>query len=119
MYDGTIVRKRGSFNDVVLRLLSNGKLSIIVYDPAQPGSPAVLDGSIVPLNVWSKVAVSYDGFTFRLYVDDAEVASLPKVLNLQWTGGTYMGSEIGNSTWDGTNWAFAGDIDEVVIEPAP
>lgn len=123
---GVIVfAKRAGYNDWAMELMRDGSLRATLYNAA--GSDAVVARSkagAIPLNTWTKVAMWYDGASMRLLVNDLETARTDKAFALDWSR-DYITTEIGNDTYDigspcgDCDRAFVGDIDEVVISPAP
>jgi hypothetical protein len=64
----------------------------------------------IPLNAWTYLSVTYDGATLRVYIDGAEVSSMPRTGALEVNANPL---QIGGSTYDSEY--FAGQIDEVRI----
>jgi hypothetical protein len=64
----------------------------------------------IPLNTWTYLAVTYDGATLRLYVNGAEVSSVPQTGALEVNANPL---QIGGSTYGSEH--FAGQIDEVRV----
>ena len=113
---GTIFRKRADYNDWELDLMTDGSLVARIYGSLGGANAAVAStaANTVPLGAWTKVAMWYDGASLRIYVNDAEAAHGDMVLTLDWLK-NYRRTQIGNNTFDGSCYGFAGDIDEVVI----
>jgi hypothetical protein len=112
-YPATVFRKKALYNDWSLEVKSDGSLAATLYNAAH-NDPAMAMGGYIPLNVWTKVATWYDGDALHTYVNDVEVTAQVKPMDLDWAGNYYQ-TEIGNSSIDGPNYRFMGDIDEVVI----
>jgi len=51
---------------------------------------------LAPLNVWTKVAMWYDGTTMHIYTNDNEHATAVQTVTPDWTG-NYSGTQIGNN----------------------
>jgi glucose/arabinose dehydrogenase len=71
---------------------------------------SVFGPSVLPVDTWSNVAVTYDGTTLVFYVNGVAVASTPGSGAIQ---ATTTPLRIGNNTYN--NEAFEGRIDEVRI----
>ncbi len=113
--------KRAPFNDWFMGLTPQGQLMACLYTPQRPISgfqdcPQSPNGA-VPMNIWSKVAMYYDGSTLHLYVNDREVDSRTRNLTIDWSS-NYQSTQVANEVPDGSQYAFAGDIDDVTIAPA-
>ena len=67
-------------------------------------------GSTLPINVWTHLAVTYDGATERLYANGAQVASKAQTGSMTVSGGVLRIG--GNSIW---GEFFKGRIDEIRI----
>jgi hypothetical protein len=79
------------------------------------GSP----GSPVPLNVWSHVAMTYDGSNVRMYLNGVQIGSAPAGGAISTSGNENTCPMIGNEP-DGCNaqnsgFGFQGGIDEVEV----
>src|SRR5206468_1976304 len=70
--------------------------------------------SALPLNIWSHVAVTFDGATMRLYVNGAQVASQAAAGAIAASNGALRIG--GNAVW---GEYFRGLIDEVRIYNRP
>jgi glucose/arabinose dehydrogenase len=67
-------------------------------------------GPSLPVNAWSHLAMTYDGAALRLYIDGAQVGTLPVVGALTLSNGALRIG--GNTVW--SEW-FAGRIDELRV----
>ncbi len=59
----------GNQNDFSLALDNNGKIYVSIYGIDVSGIGAFHGKSVVPLNAWHHIAVSYDGSTESIYLD--------------------------------------------------
>ena len=111
----------GAWDTVVMKERAGG-LSYALYGSTSLSQPSATVnnggtrdlhafGPTLPLNVWSHLALTYDGQTLRLYVNGTEAASQPVAAPLA-TGAGILG--IGGSTvW--SDEYFGGLIDEVYV----
>jgi hypothetical protein len=117
-------RALGGWRSVLMKERVGG-LSYSLYadnavDGAQPAGTmffgtlpdqSVRGTSALPLNVWTHLAVTYDGTVMRLYVNGVEVATQPQSGSLAATARPFRIG--GNAVW--SDEFFSGQIDDVRV----
>jgi Concanavalin A-like lectin/glucanases superfamily/Domain of unknown function (DUF1929)/Bacterial Ig domain/Glyoxal oxidase N-terminus/Fibronectin type III domain len=113
----------GLWRDVLIKERSNGEVynlysntdagvpAAFAVRSAAPGSPVGAIGtSSLPLNLWTHLAVTYDGSKLRLYVNGVQVADAAMTGSMVSSSGALRIG--GNSVW---GEYFQGQIDEIRI----
>jgi hypothetical protein len=89
-----------------LGLVSTGKVEGFIAEEGEPGYSAIADPTTLPRDVWTHVALTYDGAHMRLYVDGELVATKAAGGPEASTGPLLIGC-------DGKGGFFHGRIDEL------
>jgi hypothetical protein len=117
----------GSLSPFSLKVLNDNRLEAYAFDGTNDASPADFRGVVsdAPLlaNVWYNAAVTNDGTTMRLYIDDTSNGVgdyvLQSAANSSIAGGALVQSNapwsIGRGWFNGPADFFDGQIDEVRI----
>jgi hypothetical protein len=117
----------GSLSPFSLKVLNDNRLEAYAFDGTSDGSPAdfrnVLSNAPLVANVWYNAAVTNDGTTMRLYLDDTSNGVGDYVLqsapNTSIAGGALVQSTapwtVGRGWFNGPADFFDGQIDEVRI----
>lgn len=93
-----------------IQIIINSSAAIVVAWRISPTAPTTItSGTTSPLNTWQHVAVSYDGTTFRLFLDGVAAGSS----STAWAGSTVTNARIGSGPTGASS--FPGFIDEFRI----
>ena len=104
--DSLILSKNSAYQ---LRMLSTRRLRGVVYLGGAYTSIDSISTATVPLNVWTHVAMTYSSGSYKLYINNAEVATLSS------TGTISTNTQSASIGGSGTGPFFNGTIDEVML----
>ncbi|GEM_PF-4870529 len=109
----TVFRNRQHVFDVFLVLANDGRLNANIHN--NTASNHLFSNAAILLHRWYHIAFTYDAQTMKLYINgQLDTSRVIGALNHDWTL-NYIGTSIGNNTFDGADWAFNGIIDELRI----
>lgn len=106
-----LVNKKGNtYEDKQVSLNSNGK---VLYDLSGKSGMPVLSNTALQTGVWTHVAGTYDGSSFKIYINGLLDASSTAVGNIQDSAGTlYLGNNPERVEQNGDVF-FSGLLDEI------
>ena len=108
-----LVGNPGGHGDYALAIQTNGVLQLIVAEKVAKKYHYFASKEIVPLNVWTHVAATFDRGRIKLYIDGKAVAEMTSKLVKRTDPAEYPNDDVIIGAHCGGMYRFTGAIDEV------
>jgi len=103
----------GGHGDYALAIQTDGRLQLIVAEKVAKEYHYFRSNEIVPLNIWTHVAATFDRGRIKLYIDGKAVAEMTSKLVKRTDPAEYPNDDVIIGAHCGGMYRFTGAIDEV------